>query len=150
MPQFQTSSTIAESELCHATKECDIYFHKALKAVESKWKGLFMHTEQLQQIFDKIIEVLKAKQVSKAILDIRKMKVISGADQLWIINNWCPRAIDAGFKRQALVITTDSFSEVAFKNIVRHYNHDKIRTAYFTGIKEAYNWASATGDQNVK
>lgn len=121
-------------------KECDIFYNESLGVIQTKWKGIFVSGEQFRVILNEIINVLSAKKASTIIADARNMKVISEADRKWIIDDWYPRALAAGFRCQALVVTKDTFNEQAIKLIVMKYNEDDVKTRYFTSPEEAVEW----------
>jgi hypothetical protein len=123
-----------------SSKECDIFYNDALGVIQTRWKGIFVSGDDFRKILNEIISVLLAKKVSTIIADAREMKVISEADRQWITDDWYPRALKAGFRCQALVVTKDSFNEQAIKLIVMKYNDDDVKTRYFTSPEEAKEW----------
>ena len=127
-------------EQLFTTKECDIFYNSELGAVHTKWKGLFVSGEEFRKILNAMIDALTQKQSSTIIADAREMKVISETDRQWIIDDWYPRALAAGFRCQALVVTKNSFNEQAIKLIVTRYNDEDVKTRYFLTPEEAATW----------
>ena len=120
--------------------ECDIFYNEDLNAIQTSWNGHYCEGPQLQTILDAIIDAMKLKNTGIVIADARKMQVISREDQDWISSDWYPRALDAGFAYEALVVTQYTFNEVTVKRIVRTYDDRKVRTGYFRSLPSAFDW----------
>jgi hypothetical protein len=129
--------------LLFSSKECDIYYNQELEVVQTRWKGIYVSGNEFRKILDEIINALAVKKVSTIIADARNMKVIGEADRQWIIDDWYPRALEAGFRCQALVVTKDTFNEQAIKLIVMKYNDDDVKTRYFTAPEDAEAWVKS-------
>src|SRR5690242_8694814 len=97
--------------LLFSSNECDIYYNETLEVIQTRWKGIYISGNGFRKILDEIINALAAKRTSTIIADARQMKVIAEADRQWIIDDWYPRALAAGFRCQALVVTKDTFNE---------------------------------------
>ena len=72
--------------------------------------------------------------------DTRKMTMIWKEDREWLIKEWYPKAIEAGFRCVALVITSDSYNELALKEVVEKSDGHMIETKYFISPSNAENW----------
>jgi hypothetical protein len=58
--------------------------------------------DALKENLDAMIDLLALKKTGKIIADARNMKVISEPDRQWIVEDWYPRALKAGFRYEAL------------------------------------------------
>ena len=123
-----------------SSNECDIFYNETLDVIQTRWKGIFVSGEEFRKILDEMINALSLKKASTIIADAREMKIISEADRQWIIDDWYPRALAAGFRCQALVVTKNSFNEQAIKLIVVKYNNEDVKTKYFQSPEDAYTW----------
>jgi hypothetical protein len=130
-------------ELLFTHNPCDVLYNPDLKAVETKWKGPGAEGEELYKILDSIIEAMKLKSSGIVIADARQMQVISREDIQWISENWYPRALAAGFRFEALVVTDYTFNAVTVRKIVRTYDEHKLKTAYFKTMPGAYEWVQS-------
>ncbi|HLG35651.1 MAG TPA: hypothetical protein VI757_12285 [Bacteroidia bacterium] len=111
-----------------------------LKAVRTKWKGFYVKGEGFRKILNEIIKAIEQTKSPTVIADAREMKLIAEADRQWIIDDWYPRALKAGFRCQALIVTKDSFNEQAIKLIVMKYNDELVKTHYFIVPEDAEEW----------
>ena len=129
-----------ELSLHFSSKECDIFYNESLKAVQTKWKGIYIKEEGFRNILNEIIRALQERKVSTIIADAREMKIIAEADRQWIVDDWYPHALAAGFRCQALIVSKDSFNEQAIKLIVMKYNDELVKTRYFLTPEDAEEW----------
>ena len=127
-------------EQLFTSNECDIFYNDELGIVQTQWKGIFVSGNEFRKILDEVINALSAKQTSTVIADVRNMKVIAEADRQWIVDDWYPRALKAGFRCQAIVVTKNSFNEQSIKLIVTKYNDEDVKTRYFFALEDAFAW----------
>jgi hypothetical protein len=127
-------------ELLFSHNACDILYNPELKAVETRWKGPSAEGRELHIILDSLIEVMKQKGSGIVIADARHMNVINAEDMKWISEDWYPRALAAGFRYEALVVTDYTFNAVTVRKIVRTYDEQKLKTEYFKTLPGAYEW----------
>ena len=127
-------------QLLFSHPACDVLFNDELHAVESKWKGPLAEGEELHKILNAIVDAMNQKKSNVVVADARLMHAISHDDMDWIINDWYPRALDAGFRYEALVVTDYTFNAVTVRKIVRTYDEKKVRTEYFKTVPAAYDW----------
>jgi len=124
------------------SKECDISFNVDLHIIESKWKGVGVTGERLRHILNMLILALDLKKASIIVADARKMRAIIPADQQWILDDWYPRAVKAGFRHQVLILEKDSFNELTVNNITQEYDKTIVTTHYSDSHEEAIDWVS--------
>jgi hypothetical protein len=127
-------------ETLYNSKECDIFYNKEHHVIQSLWKGVFASGERLRNILDELISALEQKHASVILADAREMHVIGEKDQEWILNSWYPRAVTAGFRHQGLILSKDTYNELAVKNISRQYDSSIVTTSYFSTYSDALKW----------
>jgi hypothetical protein len=130
----------AHLELHFESTACNIYFNQKLNCVHTVWKGGYSGGEGFHIILNEIINLLEKKKVGLIVADARKMKLISTNDQKWIVDDWYPRSLKAGFYCQALIVTENTFNEMTIKQIVDSYDANQIRTKYFKSYDDAEAW----------
>jgi hypothetical protein len=129
-----------QPELFFESKPCDIYYIKSLETVHSVWKGEFVSSSEFHKIMDTMIELLEVMKSSIIYADARKMKVISDLDQNWLAHDWYPRALKAGFKYQAIMVSPNTFSEYGIRNITKTYDMDMVQSMICTKPEVALEW----------
>lgn len=99
-----------------------------------------------------ILSGIDVYKCSTVIADARLMNMIWKEDRKWILENWYPRAIKAGFRRQAFIISEDSYSALAIKEIIKNLKYPLVETAIFPESDQAVRYAkynSFLQEQNV-
>jgi hypothetical protein len=127
-------------ELYFESQPCNVYFNPNLNCVHTVWKGDYSGGQGFHIIMNEIVALLEKKKVSLIVADARKMKLISTNDQKWIVDDWYPRAVKAGFYCQALIVTEATLNDMTIKQIVDVYDENKVRTKYFKSYDDAEAW----------
>ncbi len=136
-------------ETLFSSAECDIFYNKDLHIIQSLWKGIYIKDEGFRKILDALITALEKKQASIIIADARNMHVISNNDQEWILESWYPRAVNAGFRHQGLILSKDTYNELAVKKISNKYDEKIITTQYFSAPVEALAWVREIQKESI-
>lgn len=93
---------------------------------------------------DKQIEAFAKFNAHGIIWDLREAEVITQEDQDWTINDWQPRAVQAGYRRGAIVIPQNIFGHLSVKRVISQVqSSDKyvdVSVQYFTDTPSAYEW----------
>lgn len=137
---------MAKLESFYISPECDIYYNVELNIIQSRWKGVFVEGQRLFEILDQLIFALEQKKSSVIVADAREMFVISPKDRQWIIDNWYPRAVNAGFRFQGLILSKDSYNELSVKQISSQYDAAIVTTKYFNSPSSALDWVRELAD----
>jgi len=119
---------------------CDIFHNEELNIVQTEWKGKTLAGEEFRKILNKMIDALRETQSRIILADARRMEMIWKEDREWIVKEWCPNAVKAGFRCQALIVTDDSYNDLALKQILEHYDDKVVETGYFTSYHDAFEW----------
>jgi hypothetical protein len=77
---------------------------------------------------------------AKWLSDDRNNSVLSPEDTEWSMNNWFPRAIQAGWKYWALVVPQDILAQMNLKEFVDSYFDQGLRIMVFSNSDEAMKW----------
>jgi hypothetical protein len=115
-------------------------FNQKLNCVHTVWRGDYSGGKGFHTIMNEIVVLLEKKKVGLILADARKMKLISTNDQKWIVDDWYPRALKAGFYCQALIVTDATLNEITVKQIADTYDANKVRTKYFKSYDDAEAW----------
>ncbi len=116
-----------------------IHWEEAEKTVRMEWKA-FAQSAEFREGLEKGLELLIKKMTGRWLADMRKMGVISVADQKWSNEDWFPRAVKGGVRFMALVMPTSALSSMGVRNIMNHVGNIPIETRYFDNVEEALAW----------
>jgi len=119
---------------------CKVSYNEELDVIEIQWTQIPFNSKTLRVILNWIISGLDVYNCSTIIADARLMNMIWKEDRKWILENWYPRAIKAGLRRQALIVTEGSFGFLAIKKIVESCSVGMIDTTYFSDSFQAANY----------
>jgi hypothetical protein len=117
---------------------------KSLNAITLRWKA-FAYGEAFQTAINKIVELLVEKNSSKFLNDTTHMRAVGSEDQVWVLENWVPRAKAAGLKWNAIVLPNSQFARNTVTEAVsRGENRAKgtpsFEIRYFETVEEAKEW----------
>jgi len=124
-----------------------IYYNKKFLTIEylediqagiGNWNG-FVSDNDYKEGLNKMIDFYKEKKVNKWIANLAKMEAISPEMQDWANNDWFPRALQAGVKYMAVVVSEDVFNQLAV-DIIMTKVADLLTTHYFSSVDEAKEW----------
>ncbi|MEM9828987.1 MAG: STAS/SEC14 domain-containing protein [Bacteroidota bacterium] len=103
----------------------------------TRWIG-DLTVEDVETGGEKMLEQVKEKSCQKVLNDNRD--VIGSWDEAneWIAQNWMPRALAAGLKKFAHVISPDIFSALSAEEMITQVNGFEMRI--FEDEEEAKSW----------
>src|SRR5437764_15168825 len=87
---------------------CTINYNKKLKVIQVKWSQTPVENKTLQTILNWMIAGMDVYNCSTIIADTRQMNMVWKEGRKWIVENWYPRAVKAGFRQQALIVSEES------------------------------------------
>src|SRR5688572_28616717 len=114
----------------------NIWFDESAGIVRMSWKG-YANSGQFREGTRRMLEVLRDARASVVLGDITEMVLISQEDQQWLVENFLPVAIDAGFKAIALLNPRHYFNKVAVETIAYKVKQEKLKISFFESEEEA-------------
>ena len=100
----------------------------------------YVEGEVLRAALDKVLEILIANRSSRLISDTRVMKALTQADQLWIDEDWRPRARAAGLRLNAVLLPASTIAKLSVTAVVKKVPAEATQFAYFSEIDQARAW----------
>ena len=117
----------------------DILYLKELKTVEIKWKLDFDDANKYFLILSKAFVLLKDKNCTHWISDLRKKKSLSIEEAEWLRKYMLPQAIENKVNKIAFIINEEDSTSVKKQAILR-VTKDKVNLNFFVDKKSAYKW----------
>jgi hypothetical protein len=108
-----------------------------------EWKSYALG-DQFRTGLEKGLELVKKQAARKWLADMRRMGVVSAANQKWSNEDWFPRALTAGINRMALVVPTSTLSQMSVDAIMSKVEGTNLETAYFDNVEEAKGWLQSS------
>ena len=127
----------------------DVYFDKPGVASVSwnedghfvlvEWRGWADPTE-FAALLEAEIVALRKHRGSRMLVDGRRQKGLSAADQVFANEVWLPRALAVGLKRFAVVVPSSGLAEADLKTRLAKARAKALEVAYFLTPEEAREW----------
>ena len=119
-----------------------VHWNEEIKCVWMEWKK-FVKGAGFRNGLDKGLELIIAKESSKWLADLTRLKVVDMEDQEWSNNDWFPRAIEGGIQWMAIVVPEDIFAKMSVNSIMEKVPTMQLTVHYFDSLHEAEDWLRA-------
>ncbi len=86
------------------------------------------------------IEVMQANQATKWLSDNRNSMVLAPEDSQWAMNDWFPRAVQAGWKYWAIVVPESAMTKFNLMEFIDSYVDKGLKVMLFTTPEAALEW----------
>lgn len=117
---------------------CSIELDDSLPGLVVVWRNCANST-QLRFVHEYVLHLIEKHSVSKVLGDGTALRTIAAEDQNWVIRNWLPRAMQAGFRAAAGKASSTYLSRVAVNTIVSAAP-DGVALRVFEASAEARKW----------
>ena len=109
----------------------------------------FLDGAEYRRVLDQALDVLVAKNATKILWDLRKMRVLTPEDQVWAERDWTPRLLKASkVRRSAAVIPQSVVARMSLKRVEERTAplvENALISRNFATIEEAEAWLRAEG-----
>jgi len=128
---------------------CKILYNSDLHVIQTQWRNVPVNSKTYRTVLNWLITGINVYDCPIIIADVRQINMIWKEDRKWTIEDWYPRAIKAGFRKRAFIVSENSFGCLAIKKIVESFNTDSVETRFFKNFHEATLYVSSTSDIKV-
>ncbi|MFC7057701.1 hypothetical protein [Halovenus salina] len=103
----------------------------------------FVKGESFREYMDAIIEAIADQSATKVIADTSSFDAaLTEDDQVWSVQDWAPRAEDAGLETMALVMPESILAKMSVDKIIE-MTEDEITRKVFSDREAAERWIQA-------
>ena len=106
------------------------------------WQG-YAPSREFRDANERVLNVLVERGSSKLLGDVREFVLIGQEDQLWLANNWIPRAIAGGLRTAALLTPSFYFNQVAVRAVIQALDPDRLSVRQFEDHDDARTWLTS-------
>jgi hypothetical protein len=100
----------------------------------------FVKGEPFQEYMDAIIDAIADQSTTKVIADTSSFEgALTEDDQVWSVQDWAPRAEEAGLETMALVMPESVLAKMSVDNIIE-MTDDSIKRDVFSDREKAEEW----------
>jgi hypothetical protein len=107
-----------------------------------EWKAWANSTEY-RAVHEAVLLALRENRASRNLIDATHARVVSGDDQIWLIEDWIPRAVAAGRRWTAIVMPKSALGRTISENIDRRQQPNATTVEYFESVADAAAWLSS-------
>lgn len=122
-----------------------IYYDDSKDCVAMDWDG-YSTSAQFKEGTEIMLTLIKAKNTSKILADMKDMVLISMEDQFWVANELLPRLSEAGVKMLAVVNPHYYYGKVAIESLTVKTNEASIACKIFHNLETAKQWLASAGE----
>jgi hypothetical protein len=107
-----------------------------------EWKA-WANSSEYRAAQEVVLVAMSENLASRNLIDATHARVVSGDDQVWLIENWIPRAAAAGRRWTAIVMPKSALGRTISENIDRRPLPNATTVEYFETVEEAAAWLSS-------
>jgi hypothetical protein len=104
-----------------------------------KWRG-FLLTDELVSGYNTILEMLTKEKFTHILADHSSIVGPWNEVNTWLINEWTPRANEAGLKFFAVHTASDLFSNISLELFLNNNTHQRFVSHVFDKLDDARLW----------
>ena len=124
-------------------KYLELYIDKSNQWVYADWIGT-PTVEEVKEGLENILLLFSKYDLGKILHDHRKLKGTWTGAMNWIISDWTPRAVAAGYSAVAFIYSKDVFGKFSVDQLLKLTDEESIvKQKPFREIKEAKAWLSS-------
>lgn len=131
--------------LVYEREHVKIHYEEEVKAVYLEWQG-FATSREFRQACEKSLEELESRGLSRMIADNRAAKAIAPTDSKWLSDQWFPRAITAGLRHSAVILSSSALNQHASNSISRRVKGIDFHAENFSEPEAARAWLASLED----
>ena len=119
-------------------KYAEIIWQEKKSIVMVTFKG-YMNSEQLRAVYENVRKCAEKYNGKNILVDGRLFVTIKPNDQLWLVNEWLPKAVDAGIRKIARVLPDNLIQRMVISKMDIAL-HGKFELKEFSDIEEGIMW----------
>jgi len=116
-----------------------IEFNETLQIVIMRWKTITT-SQELRTGLNKGLQLVNEKKLNLWFADVQKLGAIAEEDQKWSNEDWFPRAIGAGIKKMAVIVSSDVFNQMTVEEIMSNAPQIGFTSQFFEDEATALSW----------
>lgn len=121
------------------TDYATLWYHPESKVVHHQFHK-FIYGENFRDVLNKGIEVFTENDAHKWLSDDRNNSSLTAEDRDWSLNDWFPRAYDAGWKYWAIIMPDKVAGQLTMNNLMKRYIAPFLTVQVFDDPDHALKW----------
>jgi len=107
-----------------------------------KWKA-WANSVEYRAAQETVLLALRENHASRNLIDSTDSRVVTDEDQVWLVENWIPRAVAAGRHWTAIVLPKSALGRTIAENIDKHPRSKSSKVEHFETVEDAAAWLSS-------
>lgn len=124
---------------------CTVGYDAEVPCVTMAMKG-YATTPLFRGTNERVLQCLKESGAHSLLGDVTDFILIGAEDQIWLNENWIPRAMEAGLNRVALTQPTYYFNRVAVETVSQRARSERLTIGFFADLAAARRWLKTEGN----
>jgi hypothetical protein len=96
--------------------------------------------EAFRTVLDDVVELVRDHDCAAFLADTRELGPIADDDQVWLVEEWSPRAQAAGVERIAFVLPESAVASMSLDRVMEQVQEDDIDRRFFEDPDHARDW----------
>lgn len=123
-------------------KFLDVYIDPKNQWIYADWKGV-PSVVNVKEGLETILQAIEAHNFGRLLNDNRKLRGTWTGALEWIVNDWTPRAINAGYSAVAFIYSPDVFGKFSVDALLKQTDEKGVvKQKPFGSMSEAKDWLS--------
>jgi hypothetical protein len=126
-------------ELFGEAGACSGHWDPQAEVIVVEWLG-DVGGDTYREWMERILDAMNDRDANKLLTDSRQQGLMAEADQVWTVEDWEPRAIDAGLEYVAVVYPDDRSAKTTVDMSARRSPHTDLERVFTDDFDEARHW----------
>jgi hypothetical protein len=118
---------------------CSVHWDEATGTITVAWEA-DVGGDDYRDVMERVLDRIADRGATKLLVDCRNQGLMSDADQNWTVDDWQPRAVDAGLESKAVVYPEDRSARTTVDMSARKRPHPELDRLFADDPEEARNW----------
>ncbi|MCC5921173.1 MAG: hypothetical protein LAT68_03900 [Cyclobacteriaceae bacterium] len=142
------SELLKSARVIYTQKDCTIQMIEGSRFLFINMIG-YMNPTDHKLFCENILEAMIEHQVQALLFNMKAYKIISPESQTWLVENWSPRAWDAGYRYCGIITSNDLFGKTSTEKVMKSAE-EALETQYFNDNDLAFEWISSVSSPIAK
>lgn len=89
------------------------------------------------------LDLMKKNRAQKWLSDDRKNAVVTKEDEAWVMANWVPQVIAAGWKFWAVIMPASKLGQLNIERLSKAFAEKGVTVKFFSEADSAFQWLAA-------
>jgi hypothetical protein len=119
---------------------CQVYYVEDKNYIHTNWEG-YCPSDKFRAACNAMLTALRETKSGKVLIDATRTKSASPEDQKWLMEEWTPLAVEAGYRKFVYILPADVFGQFSSKNVLKQTTaRGDIESVTVNTLEDALEW----------